>query len=228
MQSRNQTLLESTYSLTHYTDIINVMLKFHSEHTGKWLAQQAGVKHYNLKKTKVSDVISKGEEGSFTIDKNFLRYVTQYKSGLIYLYVNIISEVKKSYSCNFTGRVKNEDSLLNKLQKKRAEQDGKFPINKVLNDLLGFRMIDNNYGHNVENLILYLEELKEKDKVRVIHKERINRDYRGYHVYLMGKDSSFFPIELQIWDMDNETINLDSHESYKKDYTDWPEIYYKG
>jgi hypothetical protein len=228
MDISNHALLESTYSTNQYSKIIEVMSQFHSIHTGKWLSQQSGVTHYNLKKTRVCDVINKSEEGLFLIDESFFNYIIGYKNKLIHLYADIINEIHKSYKCNIKGRVKNEDSILNKLQKKRTEENGKFSINKVLNDLLGFRMIDNNYEHNVKKLIVYLDELKEKEGIRITHKERVNGDYRGYHIYFMGKDSKFFPLELQLWDIDNEKINLDSHESYKKDYTIWPEIYYNG
>ncbi len=204
------------------------MSNCHSFHTGKWLSQQSGVTHYNLKKKRVCDVIDKSEEGLFFIDETFFNYIIGYKSILIHLYADIIKQINQSYKCNVKGRVKNEDSILNKLQKKRAEQNGKFSINKVLNDLLGFRIIDNNYEHNVHNLILYLDELKEKEGFRFTHKERVNGDYRGYHIYFMGKDSKFFPLELQLWDISNEAVNLDSHETYKKDYTTWPQIYYNG
>lgn len=225
--SRNQAVEESTYSIQQYENIIKILIESHSSHTGKWIAS-SGFTHYNLKKTRVSDIIDKSDEGAFYVDNDFFKYIFLYKTNLMDLYVNIIREVKSKYACNFYGRIKNEDSILNKLQKKRTEQNGQFSINKVLNDLLGFRMIDKNYEHNVEQLILYLNELKEKEGFRITHKERVNGDYRGYHVYFMGKDSRFFPLELQLWDKNNEIINLDSHETYKKDYTIWPEIYYKG
>ncbi|MCA1321971.1 hypothetical protein LC085_18920 [Bacillus tianshenii] len=228
MRKSNQAVIQSTYSLKQYAEIIKIMIDFHSLHTGRWLAQQTGVPHYNLKKTMVCDIISKAEEGSFAINNRFFQYIINYKSTLIHLYADIISEVSKNYNCNVKGRVKNEDSILNKLQKKQTEQNGKFSINKVLNDLIGFRIIDTDYEQNVKKLILYLDELKQKEGYRITHKERINGEYRGYHIYFMGKDSKFFPLELQLWDSTKEKTNLISHELYKKDYTNWPEIYYNG
>jgi ppGpp synthetase/RelA/SpoT-type nucleotidyltranferase len=228
MEDANQTLLEGSYSLQQYEDIIKILNNKHISHTGKWLSRQIGVTLINLKKTEVRTVLNESSEGTFTIERAFFEYMMDYQSQLIHLYAEIINEIKMSYQCNIIGRVKNEDSILNKLQKKKAEQNGAFSINKVLNDLLGFRIIDRNFEHNIKDVIEYLDDLKNNEGFRILHKERINGDYRGYHIYFMGKDAKFFPIELQIWDTNNEHINLTSHEIYKKDYTSWPEIYKKG
>jgi Region found in RelA / SpoT proteins len=228
MVETTQSKLYKEKILDQYTDLIELMYSKHILFTGKWLSRQSGVMHFNLKKTEVRTIISASDEGSHSIQKDFYEYMINYKGELIHLYVDIINEIKQKYDVTITGRIKNEDSILNKLEKKSNEFNGAFPINKVLNDLLGFRIIEGNYGDNIKIIYNLLESLKGKKGYRIVHKERMNGEYRGYHIYLMGKDAKFFPLELQLWDTKNEKTNLDSHEIYKKDYTSWPEIYNKG
>lgn len=92
---------------------------------------------------------------------------------------------------------------------------------------MGFRIIDKNYDSNIIELSLYLDELKER-KRRLVHTYRKSGDYRGYHIYFMGLNARYFPIELQVWDSKNERTNLISHDLYKKEYTYWPKIYMDG
>lgn len=214
------------YTTQQYLDMIKLIYDKHVIHTGKWLHAKTGITLYNLKKVEVRNIIQLSENDSLEIDRVFYEYIINYKSELIHLYADIIKELSENFG-GIKGRVKNEDSIINKLQKKRSEENGAFSINKVLNDLLGFRIIDQNYGDNIKHIIEILDMLK-RDGFRFQHKERINGDYQAYHIYFMGKDAKYFPLELQIWDTKNETTNLDSHEVYKKDYTSWPEIYYKG
>ncbi|ASV67562.1 nucleotidyltransferase family protein [Cytobacillus kochii] len=219
---------EYTYSIKEYEEIFKILNENLINHNNMWISQQPGIHLYNLKKTYVKNVITEKDDEIFIIDQQFYDYMTRYKNELIYLYAQIIGLIKELFNCNIIGRIKNEESILNKLQKKKAEQNGSFSINKVLNDLLGFRIIDKNFGNNINKIKTILDNLKEKEGFRILHKERINGDYRGYHIYFMGKDAKHFPLELQVWDTKSELINLDSHEIYKKDYTSWPEIYFKG
>src|SRR5699024_12655587 len=114
-----------------------------------------------------------------------------------------------------------------KINSKKFEDIGKITLNKYLNDILGFRLIDVNFDTNSKQIYHYISQLKEQKK-RLTHKHRENGDYKGYHIYFMGSGAKFFPMELQIWDNKYERSNLISHESYKKDYTYWPEIYTDG
>jgi ppGpp synthetase/RelA/SpoT-type nucleotidyltranferase len=220
--------LRSTYTLEHYLEIIKIIYEKHLTHTGKWLSEQTGVTHYNLKKTQVRSIYDIKGEGISYIDPSFYQYMLNYKDSLFKLYVNIITEIKEKCNFDIKGRIKNEDSILLKLHKKRNEQGGTFSINKVLNDLLGFRLIDEDFEQNIHKVQSLLDDLKHNSGYRLIYKPRQNGDYNGYHIYFMGKDAKYFPIELQIWDAKNEQKNLQSHEIYKKEYTAWPKLYHRG
>ncbi|MGI8352010.1 hypothetical protein NiCM35_19830 [Niallia circulans] len=224
MQSTNISPIIS-YSSEQYLDIIKTIYEKHTSHNGKWLSKQSGISLYNLKKTEVRTIMS--NEGNIQLQSEFYDYIISYKNELITLYADIINGLNQSLTPYIKGRIKNEESIINKLHKKRKEQNGAFSINKVLNDLLGFRIIDPNFGENITYIIEILNSLK-TDGFRFQHKRRINGDYEAYHIYFMGKDAKYFPVELQIWDTKNEQTNLASHEIYKKEYTSWPEIYKKG
>ena len=205
---------------------MNTISTEHIKFTGKWIANLKG-NHYNLKKTRVSDVCSSNEHNMDDfIDKDFLKYLNQYKSNLVDLYANVVLNLVGD-GILINGRVKNDDSILLKLHRKRFEDGGKFALNKYLNDLLGFRIIDTDYEKNIE-LVDQLALKSKQEGMRLLHKPRENGDYRGYHIYFQGKDSKSFPVELQIWNAKNEQSNLTSHETYKKDYAFWPNIYKKG
>ncbi|MCY9005657.1 RelA/SpoT domain-containing protein [Peribacillus frigoritolerans] len=224
---QNQKAL-SELKMSEYSDLFTLINEEHIAHNRQWLNNQAGVTQYSLKKLEVRHVAIFDKASSFKLEEDFFSYLNNYKSELLHLYKNVILNTSQYPSINITGRVKNEESIINKLYKKSSEQNGAFPINKVLNDLLGFRIIDNNLGDNLEQIVDILNKIKESNSMRIIHKPRINGDYKGYHIYFMGKDAKYFPVELQLWDNDNMESNLSSHEVYKKDYTQWPEIYQKG
>ncbi|MET3682770.1 ppGpp synthetase/RelA/SpoT-type nucleotidyltransferase [Alkalibacillus flavidus] len=132
-----------------------------------------------------------------------------------------------NYNVPIVGRVKNKPSIIHKLLRKRNEDQGNYPINKYLNDLLGFRVIDQNYHENLSDAIKYIEHLK-SNGVRIINKERHTSDYKAYHIYFMGESNHCFPIELQIWDSKHEQSNIKSHEMYKKVYTNWLSKYQRN
>lgn len=219
--------LRHTYTFTNYCSIIEILYEEHKKHSGKWLANLSG-DYYNLKKKQVRHVCShEPEDIDNFIDKSFLDYIDSYKTNLTDLYANIVYRINKETGIVLTGRIKNDDSILLKLHRKRFEDGGKFPLNKYLNDLLGFRIIDEGLNLKVNQIKDYLNSLKEQ-KWRIMHKYRKNGEYKGYHIYFMGPNSRSFPIELQLWDVENERDNLTSHEQYKKSYTYWPKIYREG
>ena len=211
-----------------YSALFAIINEKHISHNRQWLASQIGVTQYSLKRTEVRDITIFDNESSFKLEEKFFSYLNNYKRELLHLYKNILFSIRDYPRINITGRTKNEESIINKLYKKSFEQNGAFPINKVLNDLLGFRIIDDNLDNNLEHIIDMLNKLKETNTMRIIHKARVNGNYKGYHIYFMGKDAKYFPVELQLWDNKDMEENFCSHEIYKKDYTKWPKIYQKG
>ncbi|GAA0414965.1 hypothetical protein GCM10008934_02290 [Virgibacillus salarius] len=219
--------MNNAYSFIDYKQIVDILYEEHKKHTGKWLAN-VGKTHYNLKKVQVRHICSSDPNNiDGFIEKDFLNYVDDYKLCLLSLYKDIVKRVEVEVGKKIGGRIKGDDSILLKLHRKRFDDNGSFPLNKYLNDLLGFRIIDKNYCNNMKELPQYIDKLKEQ-KQRFMHKHRENGNYKGYHIYFMGSDAKYFPMELQVWSADNERKNFESHEIYKKDYTYWPEIYNKG
>lgn len=126
---------------------------------------------------------------------------------------------------DFRKREKNKRSFYDKLFKYKERKDkqgnkGKYPINKCLNDLLGYRLIIK----NDITLVTIYEKLKEfidktfSNKVSIYNASKL--DYKGLHIYF--KPSNFcFPCELQIWIKKDEKDNVKSHENYKQGYLYW-------
>lgn len=219
--------LKNSYTFENYKSIIHILYEEHVQYTKNWL-ENTDKEIYNLKKTQVKHICSENpEEIDGFIDEKFLSYLDDYRLGLGFLNLKILLRVKKETNLIIEGRTKSDDAILLKLHRKRFEDGGAFPLNKYLNDLLGFRIIDDNYENNIKLLKGYLDELKKQNK-RFVHKFRKNGEYIGYHVYFMGINNYYFPMELQIWDSKNERKNFESHEIYKKDYTYWPKIYKEG
>lgn len=122
-------------------------------------------------------------------------------------------------------REKKLASYVDKLRKYQDKEDkkgnkGAYPINKCLNDLLGYRLIIKNdvtLDMIHENLKSFIEE-NFNNKVSIYNASKV--EYKGLHVYF--KPSNFcFPCELQIWVQKDEKNNIESHEIYKREYFYW-------
>ncbi|TRM10575.1 hypothetical protein FH966_01920 [Lentibacillus cibarius] len=215
------------YSITDYKKIIDIICEKHNKYNLEWLETQNG-NTFNLKKKQVRHVTSNDPKNmDDLIDTHFLDYMESYQIGLYDLYANVMMELSSSNGIPITGRVKNDDSIISKLHRKRFIENGSFSINKYLNDLLGFRIVDQNFAPNFPELVDYIK-LKNEGENRIRTSERKVKDYKAFHIYFMGLFNTCFPIELQVWDAQYERSNLDSHKVYKKDYTYWPTKYRDG
>ncbi|MFD3158024.1 hypothetical protein ACFIJ5_14305 [Haloimpatiens sp. FM7330] len=204
-----------------YEKIVHIIYEEHNKHVKKWINKQT--KSYNLKKTCICDVCF-NPDNKKSINEEFKKYMDEYIYTLDSLYSNILERIYKECNIFISGRIKNQDSIILKMYKKSNQDSGKFPIVKCLNDLLGFRIIDSQYSGNIENLIECLDKIK-VNGFRIKHLDRINGKYKAHHIYFQGIDNKSFPVELQVWDLKNEKVNLKSHEAYKKEYTMWPYDY---
>jgi len=186
----------SSLVLNNYIKVFQIINDLHIKHNSLWLSEieNLGFNHLNLKRLQVETVCSI-EDG---ILDDFYLYITHYKNSLTKLYKDLFLMIKRECFPNVHGRIKNDESILLKLHKKRTEQNGKFSINKVLNDLLGFRIIEEDFSldENLPDIKKFLEQKKTSGEWRVIHKQRENGDYKGYHVYFMGQNTSCFPLNL--------------------------------
>lgn len=108
-------------------------------------------------------------------------------------------------------RIKSVDSCLRKYDKFYPEMR----VEKTFNDVLGFRMLCDNYDEmlNQDNI----------DKIRIVDmsKGKANDDgYRGVHLYFQ-LDHKHYPIEIQMNTYYDRQINNWLHKYlYKKNYPD--------
>lgn len=197
-----------------YRLIFSCIHKNYMKYCESWDCTRESI--FNLKKKNICDIFNPKS----MLDVNFERYIHSFRTDLYSLYLKIImeldKEIKLSQGVKFIGRVKTEDSILNKIYKKSNEQKGKFPINNCLNDLLGLRIIDPFYN---ENMLYIKSELKLciDNGYKIRHMDRLNKGYKAHHVYFKRNNFSF-PIELQIWNEEDEISNLKLHGEYKQGY----------
>ena len=125
-----------------------------------------------------------------------------------------------------TTRVKNINSVETKIDRYYNSPDlnGKSPINKCLNDLLGFRIIiDSDFTHSdIENFVN--NKYNSLQNITLKCTDSSKYGYIASHIYFHKKgDNSVFPWELQIWKESDKINNIKQHKKYKQDYTNWEE-----
>lgn len=216
----SQTFGKIVLSIDDYKRIFNILYKEHNEYCKGWIINNE--EKFNLKNKCVCDIYN-----NFTgIKKTFKKYMDSFLNGLNCLDSNIMDNIYDIYGLklNIRGRTKDYMSIIYKLNRIIKHNGGKYPIQKCLNDLLGYRIIDENYSNNIYSIIQYLEWAK-NNNYRIRHIKRDKDGYKGYHIYFLGPNNYSFPIELQIWDSKDEQNNLKSHKIYKQDYIKWVKIY---
>ncbi len=206
----------STCSSEKVIEIINEINKLH-------LSISSDLKtslNYNLKKS-ISSVIVDG-----TVDKDFQTLITNYKSGLNRNII-LISEIQSCFP-EIRYRIKQAESINEKLLYYMGSNsiNGKSPINKCLNDFLGFRILTDD---NLENLLYVLK--GKQDKLNISRSYiRTEGEYRGLHLYFKNGNNKYFPWELQIWHQNHLTINEKSHKEHKqkRKYISVPQEYFEA
>ena len=163
----------------------------------------------NMKKIRV-DHIFRSEQ--------LLSYVFNYRNFLNIKMIEINEKISKlSISSVVSRRVKNTNSIQFKLEEyNKNHENGKIPIKKCLNDIMGFRIIlkeDTNYNEIKKFINVNFPKLKCIDSTK--------DDYVAAHIYFGNDDNTKFQWELQIWDEKHEISNLESHHKHKQDYTQW-------
>lgn len=173
--------------------------------TGQWQATIST--QFNLRKKCVSDIEPNGA---------LEQYIFDYKE---FLSSCMGPDIAPDFEINIQKywRLKTRDSLQEKIIRYKARDGGKYPINKCLNDLCGFRIIlDENVPR--EDIVLFVKTTWADRKYRCMDASK--GDYRAVHLYLQ-KNNTAFPWELQIWIKADEKSNNESHERYKHTYTGW-------
>ena len=116
------------------------------------------------------------------------------------------------------ARVKTPNSVEFKIQNYKTEkhENGLIPINKCFNDLFGVRIILDD-PLDYEQVAEFIKR-KYKGKYKCLNSSK--GDYKATHIYFK-KDNYTFPWELQVWNRNDENVNIKSHETYKQEYTRW-------
>jgi len=209
-------------NIEHYKMLFNILYEEHNNYCNKQIKPDG--KEFNLKRTCICDIYESGKG----LEENFYKYVIDYLHGFNELEHKILFNIYEKNVVHIRVRTKEFTSIIYKIDNKSKQQNGKLPIYKYLNDLLGFRIVDNNYNDNIEYVRNYLEYLiEDKYKHRIRYVNQNNDNYKGDHIYFLGQDNKFFPMELQIWNREYEQKNIESHSKYKQEYLKWLKEYNK-
>ncbi|AJK27755.1 hypothetical protein ABNB59_22105 [Paenibacillus larvae] len=200
-------------------ELITAISDIHKKFSDEYL-ERFSSRLKNLKKQLVRDAF---EDGLNIVNEDYYSLIQNYHEMLRAFIVE--TELEYEYAdLDLRIRIKQTESIMHKLiyYKTGRSEEGKVPINKCLNDLLGFRIFIDGFDHNCNKLNDLCQTLNAKYSI----KDRSNGNYRGTHVYFYS-DNKAFPWELQIWNKADESTNEQSHKTHKskREYIKWPNTY---
>ncbi|WP_270329631.1 hypothetical protein [Lactococcus lactis] len=175
--------------------------------------------NYNLKRSVRSVVDETG------INRDFLILINKYKIALN-AGVSSFLDVQINFP-SVRYRIKQGESISEKIlyYMTANHEYGGVPLNKCLNDFLGFRIL-------VSDLDSLYECLMSDNDLKGVVKLLLREDgsYRGLHLYFKNGKNKFFPWELQIWDKSQAEQNELSHSEHKqkRKYISLAQTYYDG
>ncbi len=170
----------------------------------------------NLKKTRISDIVS---ECGQKYDTDFIHLYIKYIEAVNLHSLDYYLDVDKT-KIEVRHRSKQKESALSKIHLYRVVKsgDGKYAIQKSLNDLFGIRLIiDTEIGYDeLEEKIKSSADLQCKLFQTYV---RTDGEYKALHMYIKGEGNSYFPWEIQIWRQSDESSNESSHALHKSKRT---------
>lgn len=176
---------------------------------------------YNLNKKRIDHIFCPIQQR--IINEELNEYCYGYRQSLTSFHISHIlsNPFLQSTAAAFVAtqrlksRVKNSVSMADKIKKYALNDshNGAIPINKCLNDLLGFRMLLPN-RESLHDQIATL--CSSNSRTKCVDSSK--GDYKATHVYIRGTKNFHFPWELQIWDPEHAETNDHSHAQYKQDY----------
>lgn len=208
-------------------ELINEINRLHLKLSSDWLAEEKEA--LNLKKKQLRHVsnihnIEDLQGSKVDIHLSFIALINRYCE-----YLNpFFASTELSFpdeKAEINMRIKDPESRISKITHYilGKPEEGKVEIKKCLNDLLGFRIIIDDFTHTDENIESIKREHFPKGEVR-IHNS-CKGEYKATHVYFQNRNNKFFPWELQIWNLADSECNKISHSVHKQGYTKWPEIH---
>lgn len=180
----------------------------YNEINNKWQKNDR-YKPLNMKRTKVFDVYK---------SEDLLSYVFSYRNFVGNKSMEFMQKLKfLDIDSSISSRIKALNSIQFKVESyTKYHEEGKIPLKKCLNDLLGIRMI---FVEDIDYDCIN-QFLKEKfPKLKCIDSQKGN--YNAVHIYFGNEDNKNFQWELQLWDKKHEKNNYKSHSIYKQDYVKW-------
>lgn len=205
---------EEFYYLTQVIDsIYNKMINY----TEVFVAENPH--SCNLKKTCIDKIF---DIEKMEIDACFLKTILLFEK--IVKKDKEIHVKKEVFELDIGSRIKNRKSIQLKLYRYHAKEGrGKYPINKCLNDLLGYRLIihSNNTLEDISKGIQFYVK-NNYDLIKVKIQNASKQGYKALHIYFKISNQCF-PCELQIWLSSDRVSNEKSHKKYKQEYLDWKE-----
>ncbi|MET3557229.1 hypothetical protein ABID29_000338 [Streptococcus rupicaprae] len=114
----------------------------------------------------------------------------------------------------FYYRVKTAESILDKIARFQQRAEG-YPVNSILNDIFGVRMILN--SEEISLVMERLDDWQEKFGLKNWYL-RDKDEYTGIHIYFKNKNNFYYPWELQLWDEKDLERNIASHIKYKRHF----------
>ncbi|EMB91136.1 nucleotidyltransferase family protein [Streptococcus mutans] len=116
----------------------------------------------------------------------------------------------------YVYRVKTSESILDKINRFSERKEG-YPVNSVLNDIFGARIILS--SNEISQVMEHLDDWQEKYGLKNWYL-RDKDGYVGIHIYFKNKSNFYYPWELQIWDEKDVDGNIASHIKYKREFVD--------
>lgn len=114
----------------------------------------------------------------------------------------------------FYYRVKTAESILDKIERFKEREDG-YPVNSILNDIFGARMILT--SKELSEVLGRLDDWKDQYGLKNWY-VRDKDDYTGVHIYFKNQSNFYYPWELQLWDEKDLQKNIASHIKYKRNF----------
>lgn len=111
-------------------------------------------------------------------------------------------------------RVKTSESIIDKIER-FEKRETSYPVNNVLNDIFGARIILD--SETINQVLNRLDDWKEKYGLKKWYL-RDKDGYVGIHVYFKNKSNFYYPWELQIWDSKDLEENIKNHRLYKREF----------
>ncbi|UPQ85126.1 hypothetical protein M0R79_05475 [Ignavigranum ruoffiae] len=193
-----------------FFSISKIQLDFYRE-----IDSQDLISEINYKKKQINHLVTDKK-----LSNLFFDYLTRYyyfASKLIHS--NIIADLSDQHSdLNLSMRLKSLASLQNKIEKYyRGKLSGRIPIQKCVNDILGFRIILKQDCSQEPSFIQMCDDHKRNNIIRKYY-FKDDSGYRGMHIYFNAQSNLFLPWELQVWYDEDESDNYRSHLKYKQTY----------